>query len=305
MIVLGEKYTFTALEIEQLKRKNRDFVALKYKNISDDEVIDKLESLVQKHHIIILNTKAQISHKLIQYLTKLELLGIKYYTIESFLEKYLQKCYISQEDTDLQYLANIKPYTPFQYFLKRCIDYVGSVTLYFIAFPVIYYSRRRVKRESPGSSMYKQFRVGLNGKEFKCVKFRSMSMDAEKEGAQFASKEDKRVFEWGEKMRRARIDELPQLLNVVRGEMHLVGPRPERKIWIDVFEQTIPYYHQRHIVKPGITGWAQVMYPYGTGVEDARQKLMYDLYYIKYWSLGLEFKIIWKTIFVILGRHGI
>jgi len=305
MIVLGEKYTFTDLEIEQLKRKNKEFITLKYKNINDDEIIDALEVLIQNHKIIVLNTKAQVTHRLIQYLTKLDLLGIEYYTIESFLEKYLQKCYISETHTDLHYLADIKPFSRFQYVQKRLMDYIGSILIYMFAFPIIYYSRRRVKKESPGTSMYKQVRVGLNGKEFKCVKFRSMSLDAEKNGAQFATKEDERIFEWGDKMRRARIDELPQLLNVIRGEMHLIGPRPERKIWIDKFEQTIPYYQQRHIVRPGITGWAQVMYPYGVNVKDARQKLMYDLYYIKYWSLGLECKIIWKTIFVILGKHGV
>jgi lipopolysaccharide/colanic/teichoic acid biosynthesis glycosyltransferase len=153
--------------------------------------------------------------------------------------------------------------------------------------------------------MFKQLRIGLNGKDFKCNKFRSMNLDAEKNGAQFACIDDTRVFAFGEFMRKTRIDELPQMLNVFKGEMHLIGPRPERKIWTDKFEEIIPYYNERHLVRPGITGWAQVMYPYGENAEDAKQKLMYDLYYIKHWSLLLELKIVYKTIMVVLGRKGL
>ena len=102
-----------------------------------------------------------------------------------------------------------------------------------------------------------------------------------------------------------RIDELPQILNVLLGQMHLIGPRPERRFWVEKFEQLIPYYSERHIVRPGITGWAQVMYPYGQNAEDAKQKLMYDLYYIKHWSIWLEIKIIYKTALIVLSKKGL
>jgi lipopolysaccharide/colanic/teichoic acid biosynthesis glycosyltransferase len=105
-------------------------------------------------------------------------------------------------------------------------------------------------------------------------------------------------------MRKTRIDELPQLINVCKGEMHLIGPRPERKYWIEQFQKEIPYYNQRHLVAPGITGWAQVMYPYGENATDAKQKLMYDLYYIRNWSIWLEIKIILKTINTVLSKTG-
>ena len=114
-----------------------------------------------------------------------------------------------------------------------------------------------------------------------------------------------RVFEFGEFMRKTRIDEVPQCINVLRGQMHLIGPRPERRHWINFFEKEIPYYNERHIVRPGITGWAQVNYPYGSNTHDAKQKLMYDLYYIKHWSLWLEVKIIVKTIAIIFEKRGI
>ena len=153
--------------------------------------------------------------------------------------------------------------------------------------------------------MFKQERVGINNKEFKCIKYRSMRLDAEVCGAQFACQNDPRVFPWGEIMRKTRIDELPQMLNVLKGDMHLIGPRPERKFWIEQFEKEIPYYNERHLVRPGITGWAQVNYPYGSCIEDTKQKLMYDLYYIKHYSIWLDIKIIWKTILVVLGKKGL
>jgi lipopolysaccharide/colanic/teichoic acid biosynthesis glycosyltransferase len=120
----------------------------------------------------------------------------------------------------------------------------------------------------------------------------------------YTQKDDDRIFPFGHFMRRARIDELPQLFNVLKGEMALIGPRAEWDILVSEYEEQIPYYNERHLVKPGITGWAQVNYPYGTGPEDAKQKLMYDLYYIKYWSIWLDIKIAFKTIGVVLKRKG-
>jgi lipopolysaccharide/colanic/teichoic acid biosynthesis glycosyltransferase len=145
--------------------------------------------------------------------------------------------------------------------------------------------------------------VGKDGKEFCCIKLRSMCVDAEKNGAQFACKNDPRAFPWGKTIRDKKIDELIQIWNVLKGEMHFVGPRPERKIWTKEFEKSIPFYNQRHVVAPGITGWAQIKYQYGSGKLDAQQKLSYDLYYIKHWSLKFELEIIWKTALFILTKR--
>ena len=131
-----------------------------------------------------------------------------------------------------------------------------------------------------------------------------MRPDAESNGASFSKKNDSRVFAYGGFMRLTRIDELPQIYNIFRRDISLIGPRPERPVFCESFEEVIPYYNLRHNVKPGITGYAQVMYSYGAGIADARHKLMYDLYYIKNWSLLLELKIILLTIVVILGRKG-
>jgi lipopolysaccharide/colanic/teichoic acid biosynthesis glycosyltransferase len=129
-----------------------------------------------------------------------------------------------------------------------------------------------------------------------------MHLDAEKDGAKFAQENDPRAFKWGNFLRNSKLDELAQIWNVLKGEMHLVGPRPERRIWTKEFKRSIPHYNQRHVVAPGITGLAQIKYQYGSGKLDAEQKLMYDLYYIKNWSLKLELEIIYKTALFVLTK---
>ena len=297
MILIGSKYKFNELEKEILK-KNIVYVK------PDKNEIEKLLSKNDFKYLI-LNTE-KIDNELIKYLTSLELQGYKFLTIEHFFENYLQKLYIPNNDTKISYLEEIKPYNKLEYLIKRIIDYIISIPLLILSLPIMAYAAYRIKKESPdGPIIFKQKRVGKGGKEFVCYKFRSMIPDAEKEKPQFASKDDPRVFKWGAFMRKTRIDELPQLINVLKGDMHLVGPRPERKYWIDIFEKEIPYYNQRHLVAPGITGWAQVNYPYGKNIEDTRQKLMYDLYYIKNWSIWLEIKTIFKTLKVIIKKRGV
>ncbi len=297
MILIGSKYIFNELEKEVLKKN------IIYVNPDKNEI----EKLLSKNdcEYLILNTD-NADNELIKYLTSLELQGYKFLTIEHFLEDYLQKLYIPNNNTKISYLEEIKPYNRFEYIIKRIIDYCISIPLLIVTSPVMLYAAYRIKKESPnGPIIFKQKRVGKSGKEFVCYKFRSMIPDAEKGKPKFASKNDPRVFKWGAFMRKTRIDELPQLINVLKGEMHLVGPRPERKYWIDIFEKEIPYYNQRHLVAPGITGWAQVNYPYGENVLDAKQKLMYDLYYIKNWSLWLEIKTIFKTFKVVTEKRGV
>ena len=311
MLILGQKYQFTPLEQERLYKKFQNINTIVYKDEDPDIVVEKINKMLDeaKFTIIVLNTKAKVDDKIIKFLTnlkfKMEDSKFEIISIEHFLEKYLHKCYIPEDHTDLHYLDDIKPFSKFQLFQKRIIDYTAIFFLYIFSFFVMQKCKKKIQEESPGPIYFKQDRVGLNNKEFTCIKFRSMKLDAEKEGAKFASKNDPRVFPWGEYMRKRRYDELPQMLNILRGEMHIIGPRPERKFWTDQFEKEIPYYNQRHIVAPGITGWAQVMYPYGENIEDAKQKLMYDLYYIKHWNILLELKIVWKTAMVVLHKKGV
>jgi len=180
---------------------------------------------------------------------------------------------------------------------------VSLVTLIF-ALPVMAVVAIAIKLDSVGPVFYLQERVGKHNETFRIVKFRSMTVDAEKNGAVWAGEFDPRVTRVGKLLRKTRLDELPQLFNVVRGEMSIIGPRPERPVFVTELERQIPYYCQRHLVKPGITGWAQVRYRYGASLEDAREKLKYDLYYIRNQSPLLDALIIFETARIVIFGRG-
>lgn len=188
--------------------------------------------------------------------------------------------------------------------LKRAVDVIISITLLVFTFPMIIFFALLTSLTSKGSALFFQKRVGLNGELFTIYKLRTMHENAEESGAQWAKKSDSRVTALGACLRATRIDELPQLWNVIKGDMSLVGPRPERPEFTQALSKNIPYYDLRHLVKPGLTGWAQVMYPYGASEEDALRKLEYDLYYIKHQSFFFDFNIFVRTVLVVLGRKG-
>ena len=190
-------------------------------------------------------------------------------------------------------------------FLKRAIDTVGAAVMTLMAAPLLALTALSIKLTSPGPVLYRQERVGRYGRNFTVLKFRSMYADAEaKTGPMWASRNDSRITPVGRVMRKFRIDELPQLLNVLKGEMSFVGPRPERPFFVESLRQAIPYYDLRHYVRPGITGWAQVKYRYGASVGDAYEKLQYDLYYSKHMSLLLDSTILVKTLKVVFSGDG-
>jgi sugar transferase (PEP-CTERM system associated) len=190
--------------------------------------------------------------------------------------------------------------------LKRCFDILASTLLLSVSWWVMLLTAVAIYIESGLGApvFYRQQRVGYRNAPFDVIKFRSMRVDAEKNGAQWASQVDDRVTKVGRFIRKYRIDELPQLFNVFNGDMSFVGPRPERPQFVDGFMQTIPYYKERHRVKPGITGWAQLCYPYGANEYDTRQKLQYDLYYVKNYSLFLDLTIMMSTVEVVLWGKG-
>ncbi len=189
--------------------------------------------------------------------------------------------------------------------IKRLFDVLSSGFLLLLASPIMLITMIAIKLESDGPVIYKQERVGLGGKGFMCLKFRSMRTDAEKNGvAVWASKNDPRVTRVGAFIRKTRIDELPQLISVLKGEMSMVGPRPERPTFVAQLKEKIPFYDVRHSVKPGVTGWAQVRYAYGASVEDALHKHQYDLYYVKNNSLFLDLLVLFETVSVVLFREG-
>jgi exopolysaccharide biosynthesis polyprenyl glycosylphosphotransferase len=189
--------------------------------------------------------------------------------------------------------------------MKRTFDIVVSIIILLLALPVMLFTAACIVLEDGGPLIYSQERVGKGGRSFKVLKFRSMGSDAEKGGKpQWAAQNDPRVTRVGGIIRKLRIDELPQLWNVFKGEMSFVGPRPERPYFVEQLSADIPYYNVRHSIKPGITGWAQVRYGYGASVEDAVQKLQYDLYYVKNNSLFLDLLVLIDTLKVVLFGSG-
>ena len=189
--------------------------------------------------------------------------------------------------------------------IKRVVDFIVSLTFVILVLPLCLFVALMIKLESPGPIFYRQERVGLNGKVFRVWKFRSMRTDAERDGVpQWANKKDSRVTRVGQVIRMLRIDEIPQIMNVLSGDMSFVGPRPERPFFVEQLRKEIPHYDLRHAVKPGITGWAQVNYPYGASVDDAKRKLAYDLYYLKNHDLILDLAILMQTVRVVLFPGG-
>ncbi len=184
--------------------------------------------------------------------------------------------------------------------VHRLVAIMGGL----LSLPIAIVTALLIKLESSGPVLYKQERVGKNGRNFTVMKFRSMRTDAEKAGPVWAAQDDDRVTRVGRVIRKIRIDEIPQFWNIIRGDMDFVGPRPERPHFVSQLAEEIPYYEQRHLIPPGLTGWAQIKYPYGASIEDARQKLQYDLFYIKNQSLVLDAIILFETIKIIVFGRG-
>ena len=184
--------------------------------------------------------------------------------------------------------------------MHRIVAFIGAL----LSLPVAIITAILIKLDSPGPVLFKQERVGKNGRAFIIMKFRSMRVDAERDGPVWAKTGDDRTTRVGRIIRKIRVDEIPQFWNILKGDMNFVGPRPERQHFVEQLAQEIPYYEQRHLIAPGLTGWAQIKYPYGASIEDARQKLQYDLYYIKNQSLILDAAIMFETIKTILFSRG-
>lgn len=256
--------------------------------------------------ILIDGAERNLSEQMIRELMDLRLKGVYVYSLADFCEQFWQKippAYIQDDWFAFTSGFNIL-HSRIKAKLKQVFDIAIAAVLLVVTLPITILVAVAIKLTSEGPIFYSQVRTGLNGRKFQVHKFRSMYQNAESKGIQWAQKKDPRITTVGSLIRLTRIDELPQLWNVLKGEMSMVGPRPERPEFDLQLRKEIPYYDVRYLVKPGITGWAQVSYPYGASVEDAYQKVAYDLYYIKNYSLFLDLAIAFKTLKVIVLGKG-
>lgn len=286
ILILGNDYKFTSYETNRLIAQN---FLLRELNTTQ-EVINENEVnyLVINKQDFSVDDKIKIEnkHKYVNILT-----------IPIFLEKYLRKLYIS--DSNINMLLQVKPYSWNQYFIKRSVDYLICLLVLPLFFIFILLFTPIIKIQSFGKVLFKQSRVTIDNKKFEMYKFRTMH---NKNDYQM---DNKKIFPFGKFLRKYKLDEIPQIFNVILGDMHISGPRAEWHKLNKAYLRDIPYYQLRYTVKSGITGWAQVMFRYGYDLIDAKQKLMYDLYYIKNWTFWLELEIGLRTLLVVLRKQGI
>jgi sugar transferase (PEP-CTERM system associated) len=234
------------------------------------------------------------------------LAGVEVIDYQNFYERETGRVDLDAVNSNWFLFSDGFPNSRLHHFFKRSFDIVISFAALALFMPLMALAAIAVRVESPGPIFYRQQRVGFNGKPFELMKFRSMTVDAEKDGVpKWAAAKDSRITAVGAFLRRTRIDEIPQIFAVLRGDMSFVGPRPERPYFVDQLRQKIPFYAERHGVKPGITGWSQLNYSYGASVEDARMKLQYDLYYVKHYGILLDFMILLQTVRVVLWPDGV
>ena len=292
--IIGRFYTFNDHEIKMLNNKGYLFYFYDSFDEFTNKKISKRESMKS---IIVANISTLDSSTFKNIESQSSYKSI--ISLDVFFEKYLRKIYIKPGTN----LLNINEYDRYHYFIKRIIDSISIILLLPILFIIIIYTYVVKKiRKIDESIFYKQKRYGIGNSIFQMYKLRTMYVDSDIKGN--TNQDDPRIYSFAKVIRNMRLDETPQIINILLNDMHLVGPRAEWVRLSDKYNLKINYYSKRHIVRPGITGWAQITYPYGIDTYDAEQKLMYDLYYIKNWSVWLELEICFKTFLVILDKKG-
>lgn len=271
---------------------------------------DDMENIIKEQEIDMLVIVEKIKNKNFKkYLKKifdLKINGLKVLSYKDFNESIQKKIDISQIDEEWLLESNGFDIlnNESQKNIKRVFDLIIAVILIFITIPILIITAIIIKLESPGPVVFKQIRIGKNMKKFKIYKFRSMRVHDSDKYSKYTLENDERVTRFGKFIRKTRIDELPQLFCVLKGTMSFVGPRPEWDELVEEYEKKIPYYNLRHLIKPGITGWAQVMYPYGECIEDAQRKLEYDIYYLKNQGFLMDILTIIKTAKIVIFGKG-
>ena len=301
VLIIGRNKLSTELEEQIKKRPQLGYQVTVLENLPDDLNTFCLEKDIDILVSAISLKDESTSRKIFDCLS----LEIDVYNINSFYEQITNKIPVEHIDHSW-FLENLSEHSKKLYEVtKRILDIILALTGLLFALIITPIVSLIIRLESPGPIIFKQIRTSKNGKTFTAMKFRSMIDNAEKNGAEWAQKNDKRVTKFGLFMRKTRIDEIPQLINVLKGEMSFVGPRPERPEFVEILEKEIPFYKERLLVKPGLVGWAQLYGPdYGGSKEESLEKLKYDLYYIKNRSLILDLSIILKTIKVVVNGRG-
>jgi sugar transferase (PEP-CTERM system associated) len=270
-----------------------------------DDTLPALAERLAVDEIVVALTERRSGSMPLRQLLDCKVSGTKVYDLNTHFEKTLGQIRIDYLNASWLIFGDGFNQGAWRTGVKRVFDLFCATLLLVLATPIMLATALLIKLESPGPVLYRQERTGLNGRSFSIAKFRSMRNDAEKDGKPvWAQANDARVTRVGAVIRKLRIDELPQLFNVLLGEMSLVGPRPERPYFVEQLTQEIPFYALRHSVKPGVTGWAQVRYPYGATVEDSQEKLQYDLYYVKNHTLFLDLVVLMETVSVVLTGKG-
>jgi len=302
-IISNDKMGYKLLGI--LKDKNADLsVWLSDKKIKIYNSFDEIKESIQRKNLHVVVVNDYWYKHIFTDLYALIFQHIDIYNLPSFSEELNQSIPIYAVD-EIWFLDNLKNVgRSFYEKLKRVTDIFLVLLLLPVFILVFLFVFIAIKLNSPGSVLFKQVRVGRNDKQFVIYKFRTMIQDAEKNGAQWAVKNDTRITSVGRFLRLTRFDELPQIINVLIGDMSFIGPRPERPEFVDELVKTVPHYKLRHLVRPGLSGWAQVKYEYAATKEESAKKLEYDLFYIKNRSIILDLKIVLKTIMTIVSRRG-
>ena len=280
--------------------------------VPEDQVVElgvSLLDLTRKHDVseIVIALDDRNENYPVQHLLDCKLAGINVIDPITFLEREQGKVNLSHLNPSWMVFSDGFRGSRIKSAISRAFDVISSLAILIVTAPILLLVAFLIALESRFREpiMYRQRRVGKNGEEFDLLKFRSMRVDAEKNGAQWAGQNDARVTQVGKVIRKLRIDELPQIVNILKGDMRLVGPRPERPEFVEQLNQTIDYYQQRHSVKPGLAGWAQLKYPYGASEKDAYEKLQYDLYYIKNANPVMDFFILLQTLEIVIFGKGV
>lgn len=320
ILILGTGRKASKLENFMMQHENKNFVHLLFASVADEEVLVPREKIVFYRNLSNISLNDAIRHHHVDELVvasddrrglpidailACKLAGMKVTEYLAFYEREAGRVDLDALHPSWLVFSDGFSLQWWDTLAKRAFDIVVSVLFLTFTLPITLITAVLVRLDSPGPIFYRQERVGQNGQTFTLMKFRSMRTDAESGGPQWAAQNDSRITRMGEFIRQTRIDEIPQIINVLRGDMSFIGPRPERPFFVESLSRHVPYYRERHRMKPGITGWAQINYPYGASIADAKEKMSYDLYYLKNFTIFLDVLILLQTARVVLWPAGV